>query len=245
MSDRIWALQGQAIHHVLERAAGPNDVVEWRLYDDVDGQMLGGQIDLLTVTGEGEVLVDFKWTSAWTWVFTDAGYRDEWAKQLNILAYLAERNGASVDSLEIVALYRDWQRSKATDETYPSQPVKRIPIPLWSFPEREAYVRERIALHVHADETGVVPKCTPEDQWAKPDTFAVKKPKRKKALRVFESEAQAERYVEDTTGDDLFIEYRPGEPVRCENFCPVRELCQQRALEKAEAPLPDQIDYSE
>ena len=42
VSERIWALLGQAVHHILERA-GTDTLVEQRLFADIGGWKLSGQ----------------------------------------------------------------------------------------------------------------------------------------------------------------------------------------------------------
>ena len=76
--------------------------------------------------------------------------------------------------------------------------------------------------------------CTPEEQWAKPDTWAVKKKNVKRALRVYETEQEAIDHVnkEDV---NLIIEHRKGELTRCQgNYCGVSEFCEQFNLWRKE-----------
>lgn len=47
-SDRIWALIGQSVHTILERAE-PSAIVEKRLYGRFGGWLVSGQFDRLTL----------------------------------------------------------------------------------------------------------------------------------------------------------------------------------------------------
>ena len=70
--------------------------------------------------------------------------------------------------------------------------------------------------------------CTPEEQWAKPDTWAVKKKDAKRAVRVFETEQEAIDHSMLHEGIKYIIEHRKGELTRCQgNYCGVSEFCEQ------------------
>jgi len=67
VSDRIFSLLGQSVHHVIERAKTRHEISEKRLFykDDkiTNGWTLSGAFDLLNRDGH---LIDFKVTSAWS-----------------------------------------------------------------------------------------------------------------------------------------------------------------------------------
>ena len=79
-----------------------------------------------------------------------------------------------------------------------------------------------------------------EERWKKNDTWAVKKKGQKRAIRVLESEHEAEKYINwhDETDTayikktDLEIEFRCGEHTRCGNYCSVADFCNQYKGEK-------------
>ena len=168
---------------------------------------------------------DYKTTGVWA-VMNE---KKEWEYQLNIYAWLVERVKKSpVDSLEIVAIIRDWKRWESeVKKDYPDAPIKTIPITLWPYEEREKFVRQRI--HVHADAMfqyqtgGDLPLCTPDEMCEKPTVWAVKKPGAARAKSLHYTEEQAIR----AAGDDLEIELRQGERTRCANYCQVRDFCDQ------------------
>lgn len=224
-ADMVWALFGTAIHGVLEHGQGDNHIVEQRLHTEIDGWTISGAIDLQTVN-EGSIgISDYKTTGVWA-VMNE---KKEWELQLNIYAWLVERVKKSpVDSLEIVAIIRDWKRWESeVKKDYPDAPIKTIPITLWPYEEREKFVKQRI--HAHADAMfsyqtgGDLPLCTADEMWEKPTVWAVKKPGAARAKSLHYTESDAIK----AAGDDLEIELRQGERTRCANYCQVRDFCDQ------------------
>lgn len=234
--DMIWPLFGTAVHHILESADDPANVqVEERLYADVAGWTLSGALDHQEVLPDGTVqITDYKVTSAWSVILG----KKEWERQQNCYAWLVENSlaGANrqskVSKLRICAILRDWQRRKAQfDSEYPQSPVVIVDLPLWSAEEREDYIYERIDAHQSAqmdyDLYDQFILCTTEDQWAKPDQYAVKEAGKKRALKLWDTAEQAQEHV-DSSDKKLEIEYRQGEKTRCEgNYCGVAEFCEQ------------------
>jgi hypothetical protein len=218
-ADRIYALLGQSIHTILERAEA-SALVEDRLYAEVDGWTIGGQFDrLMLIDG---LLQDYKLCSVWEVI---NGLKPEREQQLNILRYLCEANGYEVGQLEAVAIFRDWSKSKAQyDASYPDQQVQRIPVRLWSMSETQDFIRERVRAHKAARD-GDLPDCTPDERWLRGEKYAVMKKGRKSAVRLFDTHKEAESRLEDLKGD--YIDHRPGQNIRCENYCPVADFCSQ------------------
>lgn len=228
VSDMLFALMGQAMHHILERAGDPDGtrVIEKRMFAVVAGWKLSGQIDLW----EGGVLSDYKFTSVWE---TIHGLGEEKIAQLNILAWLCRRNGLDVDTVQIIALYRDWSRSTAKRERdYPQGQVGILSADVWSDEKCINYIDERIRMHQEALET--LPECTEEEQWAKPNKYALMKEGQIKAKRLLDSEAEIMDYARKNkcAGDNglysgFYIEFRPGEKTRCESYCDAAQFCSQ------------------
>ena len=228
VSDMVWSVLGTSVHKMFEEHHADGHTVEERLYADIDGWTISGAIDLQRSEDDGTVtILDYKCTSVWSVIYG----KKEWDKQLNCYAWLAEQAGREVGGLQIVAVLRDWQRSKAKqDPNYPAAPMMVVPIPLWSQEERNAYVKERVALHQHAEYErltgGHIPHCTDEERWKKDESFAVKKKGNKRALRVFNSTEEAEQFMADQQG--LELEHRVGRCIRCDdNWCRVADWCEQ------------------
>lgn len=234
--DMIWALFGTAVHHVLESANDPANVqVEERLYAEIANWTLSGALDHQEVLPDGTVqITDYKVTSAWSVILGKV----EWERQQNCYAWLVENSlaGANrqkkVSKLRICAILRDWQRRRAQfDKEYPQSPIVIVELPLWSEKEREDYIYDRIDVHQSAqmeyDLYDKVPLCSEGDQWAKPNQWAVKEKGKKRALKLWDSEEDANEHVA-SSDKKLEIEFRKGDKTRCEgNYCNVAEFCEQ------------------
>ena len=227
-SERIWALLGQAVHSILERAE-TQALTEERLFAEIEGWSVSGQFDRLAYFPTQGLLQDYKVTSAWSVL---DGPKPEWVRQLNALRYLATKHGYPVSRLQVVAILRDWSRGKAqAGGNYPQAQVVTLEIPVWPMHETDAYLRERVHLHqlaeLQQERGGPGSECTPEERWEKPATFAVRKSGRKTAVRVFDTEAEAQTLAATLSGG--YVETRPGASVRCADYCAVRGFCAQRA----------------
>lgn len=230
VSERIWALMGQAVHAVLERAQ-TTALVEQRLFAEVNGWTLSGQFDRAHLA-EG-VLQDYKVCS----VFKAEG-DESWTRQLNVLRWLLARNGMSVDKLQVVAIFRDWKKSEALrKETYPRAPVQVIDLEVWSEEQAQRYIEERVSLH-QAVESGAAVECTEEDRWYSGTTYALMKPGGKRALKV-----SAVRSELGEPAPGLEIVERPGSNRRCEHYCEAAPFCPQFQKLKQSGIPSDDVDF--
>ena len=224
VSERIWALLGQAVHTILERAALRTEgmVAEQRLFAEIAGWTLSGQFDVMAL--ETGVLSDYKVTTVYK--LQDI---DKWTQQLNILRWLAYKNDAVVRELEIIAILRDWKKGEAErKESYPQTPIVRVPIPVWSLGETEEFILDRITLHQYAAKGGTV-HCTDEERWYTGTTYALMKDGGKRAIKV-----QEEPFAPEQVGDGYRVEARPGEYRRCQSYCEARQFCAQWKTTQAE-----------
>jgi hypothetical protein len=152
----------------------------------------------------------------------------DWTYQLNIYAHLLETvKKIPVTKLSIVAIVRDWTARDTKRENYPQAPIVTIPIQLWSPEEREAFIQARLTAHssamFEAETDGALPECTPDEMWERPSTWAIKKEGGVRAKSVHSTKEEAELNL--TKGYN--IEHRPGERVRCANYCQVAPWCSQ------------------
>jgi hypothetical protein len=151
--------------------------------------------------------------------------RFEWIAQLNVLSTILREHAMDVEELKIVALLRDWSKTKANrSQDYPPAPIVTLDIPLWSQEKAEEYIDERIRIHQFANRR--LPECTKEKRWQQPDTFALIKKNRKRATKLFSSKEEAEEGLK-SYGEEYLIDFRPGKPIRCESYCPVASFCEQ------------------
>lgn len=165
VSDRLWSLYGQLTHLLLERA-NKDDLAEERLFMVINGTKISGQIDSLSLAGG--VLSDYKFTSSWGYK-PGAAAKPEHVEQLNMQAMLLRSNKKKIkiEGLQIIALLRDWLKSRAKFDRkneYPKKPIIIQPIPIWTQEECIRFTAHRIHLHKEARK-GNVPECTKEERW--------------------------------------------------------------------------------
>ena len=239
VSNRIFSLLGQSVHHILERSKLKVDLAERRLfYKDnkiTNGWTLSGQFDLLSRQGD---LTDFKVTSAWAALDALTNGKDEWENQLNVLDFLCRKNQKTltrykkevkVKSLNIMAILRDWSKLKVMQsDNYPRKQVVMIPIRRWSEEEQENYVQARIKLHQDAEKSDQLPLCTAKERWRKEDSYALMLDNRKTAKRVLPTREEMDKYMKENKyveGQGCRVVFRAGEDVRCQHYCSVNQFC--------------------
>ena len=239
VSNRIFSLLGQSVHHILERSKLKVDLAERRLFykDDkiTNGWTLSGQFDLLSRQGD---LTDFKVTSAWAALDALTNGKDEWENQLNVLDFLCRKNQKTltrykkevkVKSLNIMAILRDWSKLKVMQsDNYPRKQVVMIPIRRWSEEEQENYVQARIKLHQDAEKLDQLPLCTAKERWRKEDSYALMLDNRKTAKRVLPTREEMDKYMTEhkyVEGQGCKVVFRAGEDVRCQHYCSVNQFC--------------------
>jgi hypothetical protein len=97
VADMLWQLMGSALHNVLENGKTENHLTEERLFLEMDGVTVSGQIDLQHDTPEGVLITDYKFTSAWAFMQN----KKEWEEQLNVYKWLVE----TVKRKKVIGLY--------------------------------------------------------------------------------------------------------------------------------------------
>ncbi len=239
VSDRIFSLLGQSVHHIIERAKTRKELSEKRLfYKDekiTNGWTLSGAFDLLNREGH---LTDFKVTSAWQVVHALKDGKPDWENQLNVLDFLCRKNPnelinyktkIKVKRLSVMAILRDWSLFQTMkSDNYPKKQVAMIPIRRWTEDEQDNYIKERIKIHQNAEKVSKLPLCTATERWRKEDQFAVMKSGRKSALRLLDTRQLALDYLKSQNmveGVGCSIVERKGEDVRCQHYCKVNQFC--------------------
>jgi len=235
--DSIYPLLGTAIHSILEENKSEDEISEERLFINVEGSTLSGQIDLQVKDGAYYNVYDFKTTSSASISYNPNGKR-EWENQLNCYATLVEEaTDREVNEIGVWAILRDWSKMNAQKrKNYPNAPVVLIRIPLWDKQERIDYIRSRVLEHSmvqNIDKEFLLPDCTKEERWGSDKTFAVfnytkSGTKRARATRVFESIEEANSFA-NSNGGQYNVEERMGRSTRCESWCEFSEHCSQYA----------------
>lgn len=222
--DRLYSLQGQIMHHILERAgkelAAEGYIVEKRFYTTyvVDGKIyrVSVQIDLFD-PAKG-ILQDYKYTSVGA---AKKGLKEDHRFQLNFQAEVLRRNGFQVDLAEVVLLLRDWSAER-TYEGYPESPCIKQVVKLMSKEEVDAWVVERIVAHEAAKVS--LPLCTDEERWSRPTFAVMKTPTAVRATRVFDNRTDADDFIAAKGGT---VVERPGRSIRCMRYCDAKSVCEQ------------------
>jgi len=100
---------------------------------------------------------------------------------------------------------------------------------MWDRAKVTEFINERVKMHkwnkdIYDED---LPVCTPEERWERPTKYAVQKKGRKSALRLLDSQEDAEKYIDDhgLAVPTHYIEVREGESVRCESYCNVNKFC--------------------
>jgi len=223
-----------------------NDIVDEKLKEKMNDDVLTEQT--LTIESNGwtvsgtvdryikseKKLRDYKTITASALAFPEQ--KTSWKLQQNIYAAMLRSIGYEVESIEIVAIVKDWSKMKLmTSKDYPKSPIVIIPLEVGDNDKVIDYIGKRVLIHQRAEQGEKIP-CTKTDRWAKEDTFAVKKIGGKKALRNFPSKKMAESFINENNfkypeGQGLFIEFRPAESFRCKNYCSMSSVCPQYKAE--------------
>jgi|TARA_R100001163_G_C5057298_1_gene193795 hypothetical protein len=232
VSEKIWSILGTAVHNIFEDHAEGDYLSEERLFVDINGWKVSGAIDIQKTEDDGSVtIMDYKCTSVWSVIFDKV----EWHNQLNAYAYLVRKaKKVKVNKLQIVAVLRDWKKREAQmKDDYPYAPIMIVDVPLWDESVAAEYVEGRVKLHQDAEFSRLVgeelPLCSDKERWMRDAKFAVRKKTVKRAVRLFDSLEDAEKFFQkEGFGDAYVIEERVGEPIRCaQNYCRVAEHCDQ------------------
>ena len=223
VADSLWAILGSAVHNVLEKGQEDNALTEQYLKTEIAGCVFSGMADHYI----DKTISDYKFTSVWSYVYLKDSI-DNHKIQLNSYKYLYESAGFDVDKLQIVFIFKDWNKFKAFDAGYPDSPIKVVDIPI--MPDIEQFLidtinnREKYRYITDYD----LPYCTPAERWAKPVTWAVMKEGRKTAVRVLNTEEEGLAYIVKNGLDKAhYVTERKGaEWTRCE-YCGGKAFCNQ------------------
>lgn len=238
VTDMIWSLFGRAVHKILEQGGDEQHIPEERLFAEVRGWIISGQLDLQMLGPKKVKITDYKTTSAYAVMHE----KTDWLQQLNTYRWLLETaTDHRVQELAVCAFVRDWSRHRAKENPeYPQVPTVMIPIPMWTMAEAGAFVEERVKVHQKAiassDMGEEPPLCTDDERWMRGASYAVVKRGGKRAAKVFDDMIQAANYAE-FRGAEYDVQTRLALPVRCQgDYCGVSAWCSQYAQWKKENP---------
>ena len=224
VSEMIWLLFGTAVHNILEHQTEKDcELKEQRIKIEIGDYVLSGQFDLYNA--ETKKITDYKTASIWKVIYNDY---DDWRKQLLIYSWMMRQIGFEVDNAEIVAVLKDHKKSEAKRKPdYPQFPVKVISFKFTEqdFLDIEYWLLQRFALILDCERRtdGDLPHCSQEERWNDGDKFAVMKGSNKRALRVLDTQEEAEEWLRANGG--THIETRPGEDKKCNEYCDANLFC--------------------
>ena len=224
-ADMIWLVFGTAVHSILEsQQETDTELKEERIKIPIGDYILSGQFDLYC--DKEKKITDYKTASVWKIIYGDF---EDWRKQEMIYAYMIQQLGFNVRKGEIVALLKDHSKSKAKyDPSYPQQPVASVAFDITAkdMTDTELFLKYKFIEIEKAEKMAddELPVCTPEERWNSGDKYAVMKKGRKSALRVLDSQDDAAKWMIDN-GKGEYIETRPGEDRKCQDYCNVNMFC--------------------
>lgn len=232
--DHFHTLLGKAVHYVFEKA-GSSYLTEVRFKTTIEDKRLikpveiSAQIDVFDVTNK--ILTDLK-------IVTKAktGVSEEYEAQLNIQKYIMERNGFTVNQMELLHIYRDWYKKDKYDSMLPQDPIARKPVPMWTRTQVEEYIVTRLLLFQNYDGT----PCTEKERWTKPTVYAVKTPTANRSRKNFTNFDEAQMALKP--GE--IVETRPGGDPRCQEYCSLNNFC-SFYINKYLAKMPQEKKESE
>lgn len=201
---------------------------ETSLHYEYNGVLLYGTLDIYDKWEK--CLYDYKVCSVYAYMYPES--RRKWSAQTNIYAFLLREKGYQVDLINIVAIFRDWSKSRAEIKPdYPSEQFMTIPIAVVDQEKMRRYIEKRIDMH-KAAENGDVPQCSGEDMWSSATEFIVKTPHVRKYIRKFDDEDRCDEFIRINASSYEFglkKMIKPGEAKRCQSYCPVKDFCPQKA----------------
>lgn len=226
VSEMVWAIFGSAVHKILEQSEETADQLKenWLSVEVQNGYELSGIFDLYDdATG---TVTDYKTATVWKFIYKEF---DDWRTQCLAYVWLLRKIGFNARRGEIVGMLKDHSKTKAkTDQTYPQHPVQRIG---WNFTDKdleefERWLKAKFAEIEAAEKLSDddLPLCSDVERWHKPDKYAVMKEGRKTAVKLYDSEEEANARVE-AEGKGYYVEHRKGEDSKCLNYCSACEFC--------------------
>jgi hypothetical protein len=225
-SEQVWAVFGTAVHSVLEHQEDEAFKEESFSVDVLDYKVTG-KVDRYDMAHE--TIEDWKTASVWKVIFHDF---EDWKRQGLIYTWLLRQSGLNVRHIRFIALLKDHSKSEARKKAdYPQSPVY-----VYEFDPTEdeltsveAEIKQKVfEVSSNAEKKDdEIPECSPYERWASPCKWAVMKEGRKTAVKVCDSEEEAQKFIDELEKDKdkHTIEVRPGIDKKCEDYCPCYKFC--------------------
>ena len=223
-ADLVWATFGTAYHYIMEHQ--DDDAFKEEAFEvQVDNWKVTGRVDRYDM--EHELLEDWKTASVWKVIKGD--FKD-WKAQGLTYAWLMKQSGLEVKRCRFVALLKDHSKTEAKRKSdYPQKPafIYEFDVTEADLEETEARIRAKIKSVTEAYKLGDddIKPCSEEERWATATKYAVMKEGRKTAVKVCDDKASAELFIKSQDTAGLYIQERPGESKKCQDYCPCAEFC--------------------
>lgn len=234
--NNYYSIFGVAVHNALEMLAD-NETVEKRVgrIFKVNGKkwLVHGQADVYYPNKYR--LVDHKFCSTFT-VMHD---QEDYDAQLNVLAYLMDRNGHPVEEIYNSLLFRDWKASDAAKPNYPKEKAMYRHVDLWPEERVKQFIVDRLRVHTAAVNTqdDQLPECSAEERWA--DYRVIRKSKRTKRWNKtpdkIGTREECEAFLNEKKKEtDEPMKVEAGLPKKCIFYCEASGVCNQHKNWKKE-----------
>ena len=231
-ADMVWLVFGKAVHSVFEGNEGEYDIAEGRaeVEVDIDGEKVkvSGAWDLYESLKRR--LNDYKTTGVYSYIMHSNGSNDDWRDQLRVYWYILNTLGFPVDEALVTVILKDWSKMKARmDRSYPQAPVQTITYK-YTLPDDLIEVKQVLGAKIREVKSfqnvpdDLIPPCSKEERWERDEKWAVMKKNRKSAVRLCNSNEEAEFLLEGLSSDH-YIQHRPGTPTKCIDYCSVCDHC--------------------
>lgn len=231
VSDCVWLIFGSAVHSILENSKETDTQLKenYITADMPNGYVLSGIFDLYDdATG---TVTDYKTGTVWKVIYDEW---DDYRMQTLLYCWMLREMGFDAKRGQIVVMLKDHSKSKAKRErSYPQHPVitKTWDFTAEDFEEAERFLMDKFAEIERAEQLpdDELPLCSSYDRWAKPSKWAVMKKGRKTAIKLYETQAEADQRAEtenaNASGNPYYVEHRPGTDGKCTDYCQVCEFC--------------------
>lgn len=217
VSDMVNMMLGTAVHKLFEEQEEVGVLNEHYMETtSFAGQTVSGTADAIDTTTR--MIIDYKTCSCWKFIYKDF---DDWREQIKSYLYLWWREtGELYLDGKIVAIIKDWSPTDLLrTEGYPKSPVMSISFEyteaeIYGVGERWNNKLEEVFKKLVSQDFGC---CSKDERWAKEEKWALMKKGAKKALKLYDTEEEAN----EAKGEDsnLYVEYRAGKDVKCDSYC--------------------------
>ena len=232
--DRFPAWVGSIIHNSIQDAwkKSMGSIVEERFYMTFMDKVVSGKVDCLS----GNTIIDWKTCRVYKVLKGDT---EDWEKQANIYALLAENSGYEVKDLRIYAIILDLTKNESYKQDMPKKPVVMFKLNRWTNEEIKQYIKQRViwleeAKKLTDEQLAEEFPCSRKEQWSGIQDYAVvpKKEGYSRATKVFkeyEGIEAAEQWLLESKHTDETHEVitRYKKRTRCLEYCECKNICKQ------------------